>query len=30
VEQQKELVEAAFAPITDNVVIPVQASARKG
>jgi len=29
-EQQKELVEAAFAPITDNLVVPVQGSARKG
>jgi 2-oxoglutarate dehydrogenase E1 component len=27
--QQKELVEAAFAPITDNVLLPVQGSARK-
>ncbi|MSQ49191.1 MAG: 2-oxoglutarate dehydrogenase E1 component [Betaproteobacteria bacterium] len=29
-EQQKELVQAAFAPITDNVVVPVQGSGRKG
>jgi 2-oxoglutarate dehydrogenase E1 component len=29
-EQQKELVEAAFAPITDNVVVPVQGTSRKG
>jgi len=29
-EQQKELIEAAFAPITDNVVVPVQGTARKG
>jgi hypothetical protein len=28
-QQQRELVEAAFAEITDNVVIPVQGSARK-
>jgi 2-oxoglutarate dehydrogenase E1 component len=28
-EQQKALVEAAFAPITDNLVMPVQSSARK-
>ncbi|MEX1074163.1 MAG: 2-oxoglutarate dehydrogenase E1 component, partial [Burkholderiales bacterium] len=27
--QQKELIEAAFAPITDNVLLPVQGSARK-
>jgi 2-oxoglutarate dehydrogenase E1 component len=29
-EQQKALVAAAFAPITDNLVMPVQSSARKG
>ena len=29
-EQQKELVQAAFAPITDNVVVSVQGSGRKG
>ncbi len=29
-EQQKELVAAAFAQITDNLVMPVQGSARKG
>ena len=29
-EQQKELVEAAFAPIADNVVMPVQGTSRKG
>jgi 2-oxoglutarate dehydrogenase E1 component len=29
-EQQKALVEAAYAPITDNLVMPVQSSARKG
>jgi 2-oxoglutarate dehydrogenase E1 component len=29
-EQQKALVEGAFAPITDNLVMPVQSSARKG
>jgi 2-oxoglutarate dehydrogenase E1 component len=29
-EQQKELVEAAFAPIGDNVVVPVQGTGRKG
>ena len=29
-EQQKELVQAAFAPITDNVVVPVQGMGRKG
>jgi len=29
-EQQKELVAAAFAPLTDNLVLSVQASARKG
>jgi 2-oxoglutarate dehydrogenase E1 component len=28
-EQQKALVAAAFAPITDNLVMPVQSSARK-
>jgi len=28
-EQQKALVEAAYAPITDNLVMPVQSSARK-
>jgi 2-oxoglutarate dehydrogenase E1 component len=30
VEQQKELVAAAFAPIGDNLVLPVQGSARRG
>jgi 2-oxoglutarate dehydrogenase E1 component len=30
VEQQKELVEAAFSEITDNLVVPVQGAARKG
>ncbi len=30
VEQQKELVEAAFAEITDNLVLPVQGTGRKG
>jgi 2-oxoglutarate dehydrogenase E1 component len=29
-EQQKELVEAAFAPLTDNLVMPVQGTARQG
>ena len=29
-EQQKELVAAAFAPIGDNLVLPVQGSARRG
>jgi 2-oxoglutarate dehydrogenase E1 component len=28
-EQQKELVEAAFAPLTDNLVMPVQGTGRK-
>jgi len=28
-EQQKELVEAAFAPLTDNLVLPVQGLGRK-
>src|SRR5690349_12435736 len=28
-EQQKELVEAAFAPIVENLVMPVQGTARK-
>jgi len=28
-EQQKELVAAAFAPITDNLVLPVQGTARR-
>ncbi|HEX2649899.1 MAG TPA: 2-oxoglutarate dehydrogenase E1 component [Burkholderiales bacterium] len=28
-EQQKELVEAAFAPIEENLVVPVQGTARK-
>jgi 2-oxoglutarate dehydrogenase E1 component len=28
-EQQKELVEAAFAPLTDNLVMPVQGAGRK-
>ena len=28
-EQQKELVEAAFAPLTDNLVMPVQGEGRK-
>jgi 2-oxoglutarate dehydrogenase E1 component len=28
-EQQKALVAAAFAPVTDNLVMPVQSSARK-
>jgi 2-oxoglutarate dehydrogenase E1 component len=28
-EQQKALVEAAYAPITDNLLMPVQSSARK-
>jgi hypothetical protein len=28
-EQQKALVAAAFAPIADNLVMPVQSSARK-
>jgi 2-oxoglutarate dehydrogenase E1 component len=28
--QQKEVIEAAFAPITDNVVVPIQGAARKG
>jgi 2-oxoglutarate dehydrogenase E1 component len=30
VEQQKGLVAAAFAPVTDNLVLPVQGTARKG
>ncbi|MDA1117586.1 MAG: 2-oxoglutarate dehydrogenase E1 component [Proteobacteria bacterium] len=30
VEQQKELVAAAFAPVTDNLVLPVQGTARRG
>src|SRR5688572_4822492 len=29
VEQQKELVDAAFAPLTDNLVMPVQGAGRK-
>jgi len=29
-EQQKELVAAAFAPIGDNVVVPLQGTSRKG
>ena len=29
-EQQKELVQAAFAPVTDNLVLPLQGTARKG
>ena len=29
-EQQKALVEGAFAPLTDNLVMPMQSSARKG
>jgi len=29
-EQQKELVEAAFAPVKDNLVRPVQGTGRKG
>ncbi|MDH4173277.1 MAG: 2-oxoglutarate dehydrogenase E1 component, partial [Betaproteobacteria bacterium] len=29
-EQQKALVDAAFAPITDNLLLPVQSTARKG
>jgi len=29
-EQQKELVAAAFAPLTDNLVLPVQGTARRG
>jgi 2-oxoglutarate dehydrogenase E1 component len=28
-EQQKELVEAAFAPLTDNLVLPVQGTGRQ-
>lgn len=28
-EQQKELVDAAFAPLTDNLVMPVQGTGRK-
>jgi 2-oxoglutarate dehydrogenase E1 component len=28
-EQQKELVQAAFAPLTDNLVLPVQGAGRK-
>jgi 2-oxoglutarate dehydrogenase E1 component len=28
-EQQKELVQAAFAPLTDNLVLPVQGTGRK-
>ena len=28
-EQQKELVNAAFAPLTDNLVLPVQGLGRK-
>jgi len=28
-EQQKELVNAAFAPVTDNLVLPVQGTARR-
>ncbi|MDA0982346.1 MAG: 2-oxoglutarate dehydrogenase E1 component [Proteobacteria bacterium] len=28
-EQQKELVQAAFAPLTDNLVMPVQGAGRK-
>jgi len=28
-EQQKELVEAAFAPLTDNLVVPVQGTGRQ-
>jgi len=28
-EQQKELVEAAFAPLTDNLVMPVQGAGRQ-
>jgi 2-oxoglutarate dehydrogenase E1 component len=28
-EQQKELVAAAFAPVTDNLVLPVQGTARR-
>ena len=28
-EQQKELVQAAFAPLTDNLVMPVQGMGRK-
>ena len=28
-EQQKELVEAAFAPLTDNLVVPVQGAGRQ-
>ena len=30
IEQQKELVAAAFAPLTDNLVLPVQGTARQG
>jgi len=30
IEQQKELVAAAFAPVTDNLVLPVQGTARRG
>jgi hypothetical protein len=29
-EQQKELVATAFAPIGDNLVLPVQGIARRG
>jgi hypothetical protein len=28
-EQQKALVDAAFAPLTDNLVLPVQGLGRK-
>ena len=28
-EQQKELLDAAFAPLTDNLVLPVQGTGRK-
>ena len=27
-EQQKELIDAAFAPVTDNLVLPVQGTSR--
>jgi len=30
IEQQKELVATAFAPIADNLVLPVQGTARRG
>jgi len=29
-QQQREVVESAFGPITDNVVVPIQGTSRKG